>query len=128
MRKGDWKETRRDGHELPIDHDFALPLIYLGASNRLRDVEQESQPLNRFTAEVIANGIADRPPDNLHITEIDVVPAYHGYAIHIGYEFGEEAHQRLLRSLDAVLRFLADPVDFTTNSSPDGPSEGKEMF
>jgi hypothetical protein len=95
---------------------------------RLPSMVQVQKPLNRFTAEVVANRIADRPPTDLHIIDLDVVAKYQNYVINIAYELRGEAHNRVLRSVGDVLGFRSDPIDFTCNSSPHLETSDTELL
>lgn len=75
--------------------------------------------LNRFTAEVVANGIADRPPNDLRIIDLTVVGKRRGAVINIAYELRGEKHHRVLRSVNDVLSFISDASQFTSNTSPE---------
>ena len=75
--------------------------------------------LNRYTAEVVANGIVDRPPNDLSIIDLTVVGKRGAGVINIAYELRGEKHQRVLRSVNDVLWFIPDPVQFTCNTSPE---------
>ena len=75
--------------------------------------------LNRPTAEVLANHVADAPCSDINLLDVLVVGTARGYVINVEYELNGESHQRVIRTVEDVRALLSSPREFTLNTSPE---------